>query len=163
MLVLFSTRSARWRWQQRIMLSWLNQISSIYLLCQFFIFWCKALAVTTPWSIKLDQNVFCGIIDDLIERWCHNHLRQQKNFNLVDFFTFDKARSPASEAVTTHSMTLIHKNCQYNDGIQQVFLRCNINHLHTTYAWNQSMPPQPDVQTNFTALGVVTLQWNNCI
>ena len=46
-----------------------------YLLSQLLVFGCQRLAVTTPGRIELDENVFGGVVDDLVELLCHHHLR----------------------------------------------------------------------------------------
>lgn len=49
-----------------------------YLLSEFLVFGLQVLAVSTPRSIELNENIFAVIIYKLVKVFSHNHLKKQK-------------------------------------------------------------------------------------
>lgn len=49
--------------------------SGPHLLPQLLVLGLQALAVSAPWSVELDQNIFAVVIDDGVKVLCHHNLQ----------------------------------------------------------------------------------------
>lgn len=50
---------------------------SLYLLSQLFIFGLQALAVATPWSVELNQDIFALVVDNGVKVLSHHNLESR--------------------------------------------------------------------------------------
>lgn len=51
--------------------------SGPHLLAQLLVLGFQALAVATPWSVELNQNIFAVVIDDGVKVLCHHNLQTE--------------------------------------------------------------------------------------